>query len=140
MAAKAGSTVKIHYKGTFDDGVAFDDSKDREPLEFTVGAGRVIPGFERNVIGMEAGQKKKFTVPAVDGYGERRPELLLDVPRTRFPENMDLKPGMVLTFKKDNMNFQATVAKVEGDAVKLDMNHPLAGKNLNFEIEVVSVA
>lgn len=139
MAVAAGSTVKIHYRGTFDDGVVFDESKGREPLEFTVGTGKVIPGFERSVLGMEPGQKKQFKVDAKDGYGERRAELMFTVPRARFPENMDLKPGMMLTFKKDGTHLQATVAGVEADSVKLDMNHPLAGKNLNFEIELLSV-
>ncbi|HLC66804.1 MAG TPA: peptidylprolyl isomerase [Candidatus Nanoarchaeia archaeon] len=139
MVVSVGSTVKIHYKGTFDDGTVFDESANRAPLEFTVGTGKVIPGFEKNVLGMEQGQKKQFTVAPKDGYGEPKAELLIDLPRTKFPQNMELKPGMVLTFKKDETHLMATVRNIGKDSVQLDMNHPLAGKNLNFEIEVLAI-
>ena len=139
MAVKIGSTVKIHYKGTFSDGVVFDDSHQREPLQFTVGTGKVIPGFERNVIGMEQGQQKSFTIEAKDGYGEHRPEMVVTVPRDKFPSDMDFQKGAMLSFKKDSMQFNATVAGVEGNNIQLDMNHPLAGKSLNFTIELIGV-
>ena len=139
-AVQEGSKVTLHYTGTFDDGVKFDSSKGREPLEFTVGEHKVIPGFEEGVKGMKKGEKKTIKVAPADGYGERRDEMVQKIPKDKIPENMTLKKGMVLTFKgpKDK-TFMATISDFDDKDITLDLNHPLAGKNLNFEVEIIGI-
>jgi len=134
------SKVKVHYKATFDDGTVFDTSEGREPLEFTIGQGQVIKGFEEGLQGMHAGEKKTIKILPKDGYGEKDSKLVQAVPRDKFPADLQLKKGMVLTFKGPNeQKFMVVVDKVSDNEVTLDLNHPLAGKNLNFAVDVVSV-
>jgi len=138
--AKNGDTVKVHYTGKLEDGEVFDTSKDREPLEFTIGGGSVIPGFENGIIGMEIGSKKVVTIPPEDAYGKRHEELLLKVNKSEFPENITPALGMELQLRyKDKTSVRAVVADIKKENVTLDANHPLAEKTLIFDIELVEI-
>ncbi|MEN6543597.1 peptidylprolyl isomerase [Parvibaculum sp.] len=138
--AAAGDTVKVHYTGTLSDGSVFDSSVDREPLEFTLGTGAVIPGFDNAVTGMEIGDRKTFTIPAAEAYGESDPRMVQDVPRSELPSDMTLFIGMRLT-ASDNMGREIplVVTELTDTTVTLDANHPLAGEDLTFAIELVAV-
>lgn len=139
--AGEGSNVKIHYTGRLSDGTVFDSSQDRDPLEFKVGSGQVIPGFDSAVAGMEAGDEKTVTIPAVDAYGPRRQELVLDVPADQLPDELEPEVGQQLQMQTpDGQQFQVTVVDVHEKGVQVDANHPLAGKDLTFDILVVGVA
>lgn len=138
--AKPGDKVKVHYRGSLEDGTIFDTSRGRQPLEFTIGEGQVIPGFEGAVVGMEPGDSKSVTVEPQEGYGERRRELVVDVERDRFPADMEVEVGkQVQVQQKDGSPRVATIARVDDDSVTLDVNHPLAGKDLTFDIELVEI-
>ena len=138
--AKQGDKVKVHYRGSLEDGTVFDSSHGRQPLEFTIGEGQVIPGFEGAVVGMEPGDSKSVTVEPHEGYGERRRELVVDVERDRFPADMEVELGKeVQVQQKDGSPRVATIARVDDDSVTLDVNHPLAGKDLTFDIELVEI-
>jgi len=140
MAVKTNDTVKVHYTGTLDDGSVFDTSAEREPLEFTVGANQVIKGFEDGVVGMEIGEKKKIHIPCAEAYGEKNDQLIFDFPKNQFPEEMELKIGMeVQMMTQDQQPVFVTISEIEGENVKLDANHPMAGKDLNFELELVEI-
>ncbi len=137
---KEGDTVKVHYKGTLDDGAVFDESKDRGPLEFTVGERKVIPGFEDAVLGMEEGETKKETIPSDQAYGPRRDEMLLEVPRSQLPEGLDPEVGQQLQVTtKEGQPVPVRISEVKEENVVLDANHPLAGKDLNFELTLVEI-
>ncbi|HKJ94935.1 MAG TPA: peptidylprolyl isomerase [Gammaproteobacteria bacterium] len=139
--AKSGDTVRVHYTGRLDDGTVFDSSREREPLEFTVGSGQVITGFERAVEGMEIGEARETRVEADDAYGERRDDLVLDLPKEQVPEDMEIAPGMRLELRQpDGQAVPVTVAEVGDESVTLDANHPLAGQPLTFELELVEIA
>lgn len=138
--AKEGDTVKVHYTGKLDDGMVFDTSKNRDPLEFKIGSGQIIPGFEKEVIGMEEGETKSISIPPEDAYGQRRDELVVKVNKADFPENINPTVGQQLQIKQqDGNNINVVVADIANEEVTLDANHVLAGKTLNFEIELVSV-
>ncbi len=140
MAAAQGDTVRIHYTGRLDDGTVFDTSEGREPLEFTLGSGQVIPGFEKAVEGMEAGEEKTFTIPADEAYGPHQEDLVLKVPREHLPEGLEPQVGQMLQMQTaDGQVFQVKVMEVAEDHMVLDANHPLAGQDLTFDIEVVDV-
>ncbi|NNM35059.1 MAG: peptidylprolyl isomerase [Gemmatimonadetes bacterium] len=140
-AATEGDTVRIHYTGTLDDGTVFDSSDDREPLEFKVGSGQVISGFDAAVAGMEAGDHKTVTITAEDAYGPHRPDLMIPVPRSDLPEGIDPQVGQHLQLSTpDGQDFQVTVSSVGEEGLLLDANHPLAGRDLTFSIQLVSVA
>lgn len=138
-SATHGDKVRIHYTGTLTDGSVFDSSAGRDPLEFTVGEGQVIPGFERAVAGMAPGETKQVTIPADDAYGQPRGELLLTVNRTELPDEIAPEPGQQLQMSQAGQTFVVTVTEVTGDAVVLDANHPLAGQDLTFELELVEI-
>jgi FKBP-type peptidyl-prolyl cis-trans isomerase 2 len=141
--AKAGDTVKVHYTGKFDDGTVFDTSTEREPLEFMIGEGRVIPGFEQAVIGMEPGDSKTTKIEAHDAYGPHRPEMVLSVERDQFPPNIDPQVDQQLQIQQpDGQTFVVTVTDIteDGQHVTLDANHPLAGQDLTFDIQLVGIA
>jgi peptidylprolyl isomerase len=139
--AKSGDTVKIHYTGTLDDGTQFDSSAGRDPLQFTLGSGQVIPGFDKAVEGMTVGDSKTVNIPAEDAYGQRQEQMVQDVPRTALPENLDPVEGMALQAKgQDGQVINLTVTSVADDSITVDGNHPLAGKALNFDIELVDIA
>lgn len=138
--AKAGDTVKVHYTGRLTDGSEFDSSRDQEPLEFKVGAGDVIPGFEQAVVGMNQGESKTTTIPAGDAYGQYDDELLLEVDREQFPPNITPEVGQRLQLRQsDGEVLTAVVIEVADDTVTLDANHPLAGQDLTFEIRLVEI-
>ncbi len=140
MAVKKGDLVKVEYVGTLDDGTVFDSSKGREPLEFEVGSGKVIKGFEEAVVGMEKGEEKEVKIPPEKAYGDHNPQLVSEVPRGQFPKDIELKEGMILSIDIPNLGqVPATVAKVAEDKVTLDLNPPLVGKTLNFKIKIVDV-
>lgn len=140
MTIAAGNQVSVHYTGTFEDGEVFDSSREREPLTFEVGAGQMIPGFDQAVVGMAEGDTKKFTLNPDEAYGPRNEELLIDIPNANFPEDMKLEVGMMLQLtNQEGQPVPATVAEINEESVKMDVNHPMAGKTLNFDIEIVEV-
>jgi FKBP-type peptidyl-prolyl cis-trans isomerase 2 len=139
-SATTGSVVKVHYTGKLDDGTVLDSSRERSPLEFTIGSGQLIKGFDNAVNGMETGEEKTVKIPAVEAYGEHRSDLLVEFEKKQFPENADPKVGYQLDLKSpDGRVVNAVITSVEDDMVTLDANHPLAGKDLTFEIELVDV-
>lgn len=139
-AAKNGDKVKVHYKGSLKDGKVFDSSEGKEPLEFTIGGGQVIPGFENGVLGLSAGEKKTIVIPCAQAYGEYSEEAVFFIGKENLPEGMEPKPGQELQMvNPEGQVFQVVILEVSGDKIKLDANHPLAGKELVFELEVVSI-
>ena len=138
--AKRGDTVHVHYRGTLDDGTEFDSSAGSDPIVFTIGEGQVIPGFENALEGMTTGEKKTERIEAENAYGDHRDELVFSVGRDQMPDASDVEVGDMLQVGfPDGSNAAVTVAAVDGDSVTLDANHPLAGKNLTFELELVSI-
>lgn len=137
--AKTGDTVKVHYTGTLGDGEVFDSSRGGEPLEFTLGSGDVIPGFDQAVAGMEVGQEKTITIESDDAYGPHREELLLTVPRDQFPADVEPEPGQQFQVSQGDTPFLVTLVEVSDDKVVLDANHPLAGQDLTFALELVDI-
>ncbi len=138
--AKKGDTVRVHYTGTLDDGTMFDTSADREPLEFIVGEGQVITGFDIAVLDMAPGETKVSIIPAVEAYGEHSTELVTDVDRERFPADMELEIGQQLQVGlADDQQAIVMIVDISDTAVTLDANHPLAGQQLTFEIELVEI-
>ena len=140
MAAEQGNTVRVHYTGTLDDGTVFDSSREREPIEFTIGEGQIIPGVEAGVMAMEVGEKKTITIPPDEAYGEVDPELVHEIDRSMFPENVEIEPGQMFQANQpDGQTVILNVLEVKDDAVKVDANHPLAGKPLTFELELQEI-
>jgi len=137
-----GNKVKVDYTGSFDDGTVFDDSeKHGQPLEFEVGSGQVIKGFDDAVLGMKKGEEKKIVIPAKEAYGEVRAELNKKVPRQQLPQDQEPKVGMVLAIGMPNgQQFPARIIAVTKDDVTLDLNHPLAGKTLHFRLKVAEIS
>lgn len=132
--------VSVHYTGTLNSGEVFDTSREREPLEFTVGAGQMIPGFENAVRGMKLNEVKKVTLSPEDAYGEPNPEMIQDVPKSQLPEGLVPHVGQQLSSQMANgQEIIVRVAEVNDDHIKIDANHPLAGEALTFEIEVVGI-
>jgi peptidylprolyl isomerase len=138
--AKAGDSVKIHYTGTLDDGTQFDSSDGREPLAFELGSGQVIPGFDKAVDGMAVGETKSVNIPAEDAYGPHHPQMIQEVPRSALPDDLEPAEGMGLQAQgPDGQVLNLVVTGVQEDSITVDGNHPLAGKALNFDIELVSI-
>lgn len=137
--AKHGDKVKVHYIGTLEDGSQFDSSEDREPLEFVLGAGMVIEGFEKAVTGMEPGESRSISIPPAEAYGDRNEELVFRVDRGQMPPDLEPREDMVLEVKTEHGPAQLTVVAVEDDAITLDGNPPLAGKTLNFQLSLVEI-
>jgi FKBP-type peptidyl-prolyl cis-trans isomerase 2 len=138
--AQIGTTVKIHYTGKLDDGSVFDSSQNREPIQFKIGEGDVIKGLEEAVIGMKEGDSKTVTIATDDAYGPYREELVTNVDKEKIPDEIELKVGQLLKVKKSNGNvYNVTVSKVGDSEVTLDANHPLAGRDLTFDLELVEV-
>ena len=140
--AQSGDTVQVHYTGKLPDGTVFDSSVERdEPMEFTLGQGKLIAGFESTVDGMAIGDKETVNIPAVDAYGEPKPELIIKLPHDRFPEDVKPEVGHRLQLNQpDGRVFEVKITGIEDDGVTLDANHPLAGKELTFEIELMGFA
>ena len=138
--AKDGDTVKVHYTGKLEDGTTFDSSKDREPLELTIGAGNIIPGFQKGVIGMEKGGSKTITIPPEEAYGHVQDGLIAKVKKENFPEKITPVIGEQLQLRQQDGNVVNVIIKeIEEDMVTLDANHPLSGKTLIFDIELVEI-
>ena len=139
--AKSGDTVKIHYTGTLDDGTEFDSSAGRDPLEFSLGSGQVIAGFDNAVEGMAVGDSKTVTLPPDEAYGDRHEKLLQEVPRTSLPDDMKPEVGMALqTQSPEGQVMNLVIADISEDSITVDANHPLAGQALTFAIELVEIA
>ncbi len=137
---KKGDTVKVHYHGKLTNGTTFDSSEGREPLEFEVGGGMVIPGFDDGVTGMAIGEKKTIHIPADQAYGPKQEEMIMEFPRDRFPADMVPEIGMQLNMNNGSgQNFPVTIAEVREAVVVLDANHPLAGEDLVFDLELVAI-
>jgi len=138
--AKSGDTVKVHYTGTLDDGTQFDSSQGRDPLQFTVGSGQVIPGFDKAVADLEPGQSNTVKIPADEAYGQQKPEMIFDIEKTNFPPEAEIKVGMQFQMTtQEGHPMVVTVLEIMEDKVKMDANHPLAGKDLTFKIELVEI-
>ncbi len=139
--AKTGDTVKVHYTGKLDDGTVFDNTSEGNPLEFTIGEGRLIPDFEKAVIGMEPGESRSFQVASEFAYGPHREEMVMTVDRKEIPEGLDPQLNQKLQVQQgENQPFVVTVTEVSEGSVTLDANHPLAGKDLTFDIQLAEIA
>jgi peptidylprolyl isomerase len=138
--AKSGDTVQIHYTGTLDDGTQFDSSQGRDPLEFEVGSGQVIPGFDKAVEGMAVGDSKSVRIEADEAYGPRHDQLVQEVDRSVLPDDLNPETGMALqSSSPDGQVTQFMVTGVTDDTITVDANHPLAGQALSFDIELVDI-
>ena len=138
--AKSGDTVKVHYTGKLDDGSVFDTSADRDPLEFTIGAGNVIAGFDQLVAGMSLGESRTQTIPAEQAYCPHRKEMAVEVPREEIPPDLNPKVGDQFQLQDDGgRTIRVRITKVSETSVTMDGNHPLAGKDLTFEVELVEI-
>ncbi len=138
--AKHGDKVKIHYEGRLDDGTVFDSSEDGEPIEFTIGKGNVIRGFEDAVIGMAAGEKKTEKIEADRAYGQHRKDLVFSVDRGQLPKGTDVSIGDFLKIGfADGESASVQVADLDDHSITLDANHPLAGKDLTFDLTLVAI-
>lgn len=139
-SATTSSTVKVHYTGTLTDGTVFDSSIDREPLEFTIGQGMVIPGFEDGIVGMNEGDTKKISIPAADAYGLYQEELVAVVARSQVPPEIELEIGMILQVSSPEGSLSRVMVKeITESNVTLDLNHPLAGQDLTFDLKLVQI-
>ncbi len=138
--ASDGDTVRVHYTGTLEDGTTFDTSVGREPLEFTLGEGQMIPGFEKAVYGLQVGKSKTVTIPAEEAYGPHRDDLVIVVEREQLPADLDPKVDQQLQMQQaDGRTAVVIVTDVSEATITVDANHPLAGKDLTFEIELVEI-
>lgn len=138
--AKQGDTVRVHYAGRLEDGTVFDSSEEKDPLEFTIGEQQVIPGFESAVEGMSPGDEKTTTIEVDDAYGPVREDLRFEVDRERFPDDVDPETGRMVEVKDpQGATHAATITEVRDESVVLDLNHPLAGHDLTFEIRLVEI-
>ncbi|MDR2745743.1 MAG: peptidylprolyl isomerase [Desulfovibrio sp.] len=138
MPLKSGDKARIHYTGTLPDGTVFDSSRGRDPLEFTLGKGMLLPGFEAAVEGREPGETVTVTIPSEQAYGEMDPELVFTVARMQVPGHIPLEVGTALQLSNEQGQMDVVITEVGEDDVTLDANHPLAGKDLAFEIEILS--
>lgn len=135
---ETGDTISVHYTGKYQNGVVFDTSEGQSPLVFTVGAGQLIPGFDTGVIGMQLGEKKTITIPPKDAYGDHRDDFVVELPRNEIPPDVHIEVGAILRMRNDaGQPIPVVVTEVTDDFVQLDVNHPLAGKTLVFDIEIV---
>ena len=143
MKIKQGSKVKVEYTGTFEDGAVFDTNKGKQPLEFEVGAKKVIPGFEKKIIGMEKGKTKKIKLNPEEAYGQPNEKLIIEIPKEVLnSKGIDPKPGMKVKMEPKDQNHPpriATIKEVSEKTIKIDLNHPLAGKTLIFDIKILDV-
>jgi FKBP-type peptidyl-prolyl cis-trans isomerase 2 len=137
---KKGDKVRVHYHGRLNNGQTFDKSEGREPLEFEVGSGMVIMGFDEGVKGMVVGDKKTINIPFDQAYGPRNPDMVIEMPKDRFPKDMELEVGMPLGMSDgQGQQFEVTITEIKDDSVILDANHPLAGQDLIFDLELVEI-
>lgn len=138
--AKPGDTVRMHYSGSLADGTQFDSSEGRDPLEFTLGSGQIIPGLDRAMTGMEVGETKQVVVEPGDAYGDRDPSRIQAVPRDQIPDHIPTEPGTQLQMQTpEGQTLPVMVAEASESEVTLDANHPLAGQKLTFDVELVEI-
>lgn len=138
--AKVGDTVKVHYTGSLEDGTVFGGSPEQEPMEVTIGQQKVLPSFEDAIIGMNEGETKSVSIPPEEAFGQPKEDLIFDVERTKLPPGVDLKLGGVLRVSSDTgKDFDVAIKNIDDEVVTLDGNHPLAGKVLNLEIQLVEI-
>lgn len=138
--AGEGNTIKVHYTGRLDDGTVFDSSREREPLEFTIGSGGIIKGFEDGVMGMAVGDNKTIKIPSDGAYGPYREDLVMNVDRAQLPPDIDPVEGQMLSLRHPNGgSIDVMITEVTPDSVTLNANHPLAGKDLTFDLELVEI-
>ncbi|HRE50803.1 MAG TPA: peptidylprolyl isomerase [Flavitalea sp.] len=138
---KSGDTVKVHYSGRLSDGTTFDSSSGREPLEFKVGSGQVIKGFDDGVTGMSVGEKRTLQIPVNDAYGPKDENMIVEFPKANFPEDLNPEVGMQLNMTNSaGQMIPVVITEVAEETVLLDANHPLAGQDLIFDIELVDIA
>jgi len=142
MPVKNGDKIKVEYTGTLDDGTVFDSSENHgKPLEFEVGSGKIIKGFDKAVVGMKKGGEKEIKLKPEEAYGNPNPQLVKKVPREQLPKDKEIKPGMIMLVGLPNgAQIPARITEVTEKEVTIDMNHPLAGKTLNFKIKVVDIS
>lgn len=139
--AKEGDEVQVHYTGKLEDGTVFDTSQDGEPLSFTIGENRVIPGFETAVVGMEPGDSKTTEIDPEQAYGEHRDDMVMELDRDQIPEDVEPEVGQQLQLRLENgQTVPVLITALGEDTVTIDANHPLAGRTLIFEIELIEVA
>ena len=139
--AKEGDTVKIHYTGKLENGEVFDSSKDREPLQFKMGGGQVIPGFEKGIAGMEVGESKDITIPPEEAYGAKNEQLVLEIERNNLPDHITPDVGMPLQMTQQNgQPVNVVITALTDETITIDANHPLADKTLHFNIELVEIS
>lgn len=137
---KNGDKVKVHYHGKLTSGETFDSSEGRQPLEFEVGSGMVIKGFDDGVMGMKVGEKKTINIPAENAYGPKNEEMIIEYPKAQFPQDMEIEIGMPLVMSSaSGEQFQVKIAEIKDDVVILDANHHLAGEELVFDLELVEI-
>ena len=136
---KTGDTIKIHYKGTFNDGSVFDSSEGRDPLQFQAGSGMVIMGFDEGVMGMKVGDKKSINIPAKEAYGEPNPDMIFDFDRSQIPADVPIEVGGMLNMHNGQQEVPVKILEITETNIKMDANHPLAGKDLNFDLELVDI-
>jgi peptidylprolyl isomerase len=139
-AAKAGDTVSVHYTGRLENGTVFDSSSGRDPLQFRLGTGEVIAGFDEAVLGMTRGEERSVTIPADQAYGQHRDELLMVVSRSELPAEIQAEIGQQLQLSQDGESFVVTITDVTEEDVVLDGNHPLAGEDLTFDLQLVDIS
>ena len=139
MPIKDGDTVRVHYTGTLANGEVFDSSRDREPLEFTIGDASLISGFEDALIDRECGDRFTVTIPCAEAYGERLDELVMEVPLTDVPSHITPEVGMMLQINTEDGDMEVTISDVTDKVIVLDANHPLAGEDLTLDIEVIGI-
>ena len=140
VRAKSGDTVRVHYTLKLDDGTIFDSSSGGDPMQFTIGEGQLIPGFEQAVIGMKLGEEKTVRIPSAEAYGPYRDELVKVVGRTEFPADIEPQVGQQLELElEDGRQVLVLVTEISESGVTLDANHPLAGKDLTFDIQLVDI-
>ena len=136
---EAGKTVKVHYKGTLDDGSVFDNSEGRDPIEFQMGSGSLIPGFEAAVAEMEIDETRSVTIPSAEAYGDVNEDMVGEIPRSNLPDDIEPEVGMVLSMQSPDGEMPVRVVAVDEENLTLDANHPLAGQNLTFELTLIEV-
>jgi|TARA_B100002003_G_C13887973_1_gene433172 FKBP-type peptidyl-prolyl cis-trans isomerase 2 len=140
MTVKKGDKIKVEYTGSFDGGEVFDTSEGKAPLEFEAGSGMVIKGFDEAVIGMKVGEEKEVKIASKEAYGDPNPELVKKIPRDKLPPEQEPKPGMMLGMATpDGKQIPARITAVDDKEITIDLNHPLAGKNLNFKIKIAEI-
>jgi FKBP-type peptidyl-prolyl cis-trans isomerase 2 len=140
MAVQSGDTIKIHYQGRLSDGTTFDSSEGRSPLEFTVGSGSVIKGFDEGVQGMTVGEKKTIEIPFLQAYGPEDPSMIIEFPIDRLPQELEPEIGMQLNMNnEEGQQFPVVITDITDENIVLNANHPLAGKDLIFDLELVEI-